>query len=395
MNSKTEICVLFSTFLFLSFTIIIAPASNADRGGIAISHVDIPLSEPEQKAIICWDGEREMLVLSTDIKAGQTTKALEILPLPSEPQIKTVNETMFTELKEMVEWRGELDEGGKGADRGDLDAGEQVDVKIVFHKRIGVHNITVIEAFTTDGFAGFVSAFMQDIGLEPMSFPEAESIAESYMNRDINFFVLDVIELSTSVQSPQPLMFSFDSDSVYYPMEITSLTGGNTHIIMFILTPYSPVGDDYWTGEDSFFSEKRIQWQDERIIEPVKPGSPVNFKRLLVTNVHREEFRYEAEYYDDYNYDSIKYNDLIEIFRFFEGTSRINIGVYEYEGPVKMQGDIDIGNYSISARKLDLEVEVKPFNVILLLFVPPVVIFILIIIVIIYISRKGERYRQN
>jgi hypothetical protein len=387
MGALKIIEVWFVIILFASVAFTTVPGTMADKGGVSVSQVNIPLSEPEQKAIICWDGEEELLILSTDIKADENTKALEILPLPSEPDIKTMNETVFSNLKEMIEDYGHYEDTSKGLGGDSGDDEELPDIRIVFNKRLGVHNITVIEAFTTTGFAQFVSNFMEAIGLEPMSFPAAESLAASYMARNINYFVLDVVDLSTSLQSPQPLMYRFASDSVYYPMEITSLTGGESHILLFILHPYDSVGEIYETSDESFFNKKYDTWLDEKIIDIKKPDSPVDFERIVSTDVNVEALRTRAFSWDE---DEIVDHDMYELYDFFKETNSIKIQVYEYEGPVVMEGDIDIGNYSVIAHKIDTEYEVKGLNLVLLTLVPPLIIVALIVIVIIYTGKKKK-----
>ena len=78
--------------------------AEADRGMVSIEKVDIPLYEPGQRAIICWNGTEEILVLSTNVYAQESTKVLEIMPLPSVPTIETCDVRVFETLKSLVEW---------------------------------------------------------------------------------------------------------------------------------------------------------------------------------------------------------------------------------------------------------------------------------------------------
>ena len=59
----------------------------ADRGSISL-RPNIKLYEPNQRAIIAWNGRTEILLLSTDLRASAPTKVLEVLPLPAEPKVK-------------------------------------------------------------------------------------------------------------------------------------------------------------------------------------------------------------------------------------------------------------------------------------------------------------------
>jgi hypothetical protein len=182
-------------------------------------------------------------------------------------------------------------------------------------------------------------------------------------------------------------MYRFASDSVYYPMEITSLTGGESHILLFILHPYDSVGEIYETSDESFFNKKYDTWLDEKIIDIKKPDSPVDFERIVSTDVNVEALRTRAFSWDE---DEIVDHDMYELYDFFKETNSIKIQVYEYEGPVVMEGDIDIGNYSVIAHKIDTEYEVKGLNLVLLTLVPPLIIVALIVIVIIYTGKKKK-----
>ena len=381
--------------VLLIVVLMILPFSTvtADKGGISITHIDIPLSEPGQKAIICWDGAEELLILSTDIKASQTTKVLEIMPLPVEPEILTCNYTIFESVKKLVEWQESRDESKSGG-LGDGDANDEKppEIDIIFHKSLGIHNLTVIKAYTATGFANWTSEFIRSVGLTPMTYPKAEKLAQTYISRNIQYFVLDIIELTPELTSPQPLIYRFKSNSVYYPMEITSLTGGESHILLFILTPYERVKDSYDKKEDSFLSETITTWQDETYIELEPPSSPVSFKKITSTNVNTWAFQdngvetYEG-FYDD--------PDIHYIKDFFSEQNRIKISVYEYSGPVEMSGDISVNTYSIEAVKIDEESQVKAGNLIMVLMIPPVVLVMGVVGLLIYMSRKQNKPKNK
>ena len=388
---KRMICI----FVLSMFLIGILPVPNVigDRGSISIIHVDIPLYEPGQKAIICWDGVQEMLILSTDIKADQTTKVLEIMPLPAEPQISTCNYTIFESIKRLVEWREKTsnDERTGGFDDSNSENEKPPEIDIIFHKNLGIHNMTVIKAYTASGFANWTGEFIRSVGLTPMSYPKAEKLAESYISRNIQYFVLDIIELTPELSSPQPIIYKFYSTSVYYPMEITSLTGGESHILLFILTPYELVRSAYDRKEDSFLNERTTTWQDEKFIALEPPNSPVSFKKITSTDVSTWVFDYSGvNTYDGFYSDS----DIHHIKNFFRNLKRVKIGVYEYDGPVEMTGDISVKTYSIEAVKIDEESQVKAVNLILLLMVPPIILVVLVVFLLLYMSKKQNQTKK-
>ncbi|MEW5759370.1 MAG: DUF2330 domain-containing protein, partial [Candidatus Thermoplasmatota archaeon] len=359
----------------------------ADKCMVVVNPVYIPLYEPGQKAIICWNGTEELLTLATDVKAEEPTKALEILPLPSEPDIKISNVSVFEKLKKLVVRYAERKAAGEfGVAKTGVETPE---VEIIFHEKLGVHNITVIKAYTKEGFAKWVNNFMESVGLTPMSFPKAENMASVYMERGINYFVLDLIELTTEVLSPEPLMYRFNSTSIYYPMEITSIIGGETHILLFILTPHKVIKPPYKKKEHLFFGVMETTWQDELYINVKTPDSPVNFRRITDIEISPHQLQREAK--DEYIYDKENYSGIYELYDFFKKYDAIKVGVYEYKGSVEFKGDIAIKEYSTQTVKVDEKFELNTVNLLLAILIPPVVVTIILVAFILYMGRKYQK----
>ena len=59
----------------------------ADKGSIPFN-ANVQIFEPNQRALIAWNGLEEILLLTTDLYASETTKILEVIPLPSEPEVE-------------------------------------------------------------------------------------------------------------------------------------------------------------------------------------------------------------------------------------------------------------------------------------------------------------------
>jgi hypothetical protein len=168
-------------------------------------------------------------------------------------------------------------------------------------------------------------------------------------------------------------------------MEITSLTGGESQILLFILIPYERVKDSYDKKEDSFLSEKITTWQDETFIELEPPYSPVSFKKITSTNVNTRVFQdHGVKTYRGFYSDP----DIHYIKDFFSEQNRIKISVYEYDGPVEMSGDISVNAYSIESVKIDEESQIKAANLLIVLAIPPIVLVLGVVVLMIYMSRK-------
>jgi len=221
--------------LFLS----LPPSVLADSGMISISIAEhISIYEPGQKAIIAWDGQQEILILSTDVYAEGDTIALRIIPLPSQPEkIEQGDFNSFLRIRDLIYDRFRhrhtwLDcPGGKGG--GD---GEGVD--IVFHEKIGAHDIWVAKATDAAGFVDWAEDFLIQNQIQyQISSPQLETLAAEYIDDGIQFFVFDLIELSPDQNSVEPIVYQFQSDTLYFPLRISSIIPGYTEISLFLLTP--------------------------------------------------------------------------------------------------------------------------------------------------------------
>ncbi len=211
----------------------LAQVALADRGMVPIG--DVSVYGPGQKAIIAWNGDEEIMILSTDVSASGDSQVLEILPLPSEPKVEKGDFASFEQVNKLIEehfprhwW--------DGFRKGMLSPGEGVE--IIFHEKIGAHDITVVKAADAPELVLWAENFLEDAGIEhEISSPKLESLVSDYIARDIDYFVFDLIEVTSEPRSIEPIVYRFDSDFLYYPLKISTLAEGWTDINLFLLTP--------------------------------------------------------------------------------------------------------------------------------------------------------------
>ena len=111
-------------------------------------------------------------------------------------------------------------------------------VQIIFHEKIGAHDITVIKAADSAELVRWAEKFLEDAGIgHRISSPKLESVAGEYMAGGINFFVFDLIEITSEPKSIEPIKYRFDTEFLYYPLKISTLAEGWTDINLFLLTP--------------------------------------------------------------------------------------------------------------------------------------------------------------
>ncbi|MBN2186310.1 MAG: DUF2330 domain-containing protein [Dehalococcoidia bacterium] len=232
--------VLLLVISFGLVTVPLAPVAMADRGMVPIS--DVSVYGPGQKAIISWDGKEEIMILSTDVRASGDSQILELLPLPSEPQIEKGDFASFEQVDKLIQKHSpgpQWDRSGKVK----LTQGEGVE--IVFHEKIGAHDITAVKAADSAELVQWAQGFLERVGIgHKVSSSKLESLVEDYIGRGIDYFVFDLIEVTSEPKSIEPIIYRFDTNSLYYPLKISTLAEGWTDINLFLLTP-QPV-DLHW-----------------------------------------------------------------------------------------------------------------------------------------------------
>jgi len=202
-------------------------SSLADRGMLPLA--DVSVFGPGQKAIVAWNGMEEVLILSTDVYADAATMVLEVLPLPSEPDViektdlspfQTINKLMG-DHKPLVQFRGEDKATG---------------VEVIFHEKIGSHDITVVRVDDSRQFEDWANDFLEERGMgRKVSSQKLASLVDSYIDDDIPFFVLDLVEVSSEPRSIEPILYRFKSSRLYFPLRISTLASGSAQIAIFAI----------------------------------------------------------------------------------------------------------------------------------------------------------------
>jgi len=252
VNMKNSCFGFFYVFLAL-FLLSCFPTVSADRGMIPIEPT-VSVYEPGQKAVVAWNGQEEILILSTDVTANGGTWVLEMMPLPSNPTvIEKASFESFVTIQELI-WTYAPEVLGRyygGAEQTES-------VEVVFHEKIGAHDIIVVNASNAPNLIQWIESFLEanEISRE-ISLQNFESVIEDYLTRGFCYFVLDLIDLSSEQRSVEPILYRFETHFIYYPLKISSPINGNTKITLFVLTkgrigggfffiPYYPLSVAYY-----------------------------------------------------------------------------------------------------------------------------------------------------
>lgn len=225
-------------FLIIILVMILAPSlCLADRGMIP-HDPNVQLFEPNQRALIAWSGQEEILLLTTDLRASAPTRVLEVLPCPSEPTVKKGSLKTFEHATYVINTHirrpDKKRNGGKSVDSHSRDqsAGE-----VTFHAQIGAHDVSVTHVLSGDGFVSWIENALKNQGVKNPTVPAwVKSAISGYIAEGFDWFVFDSVELGPEIKTAQPLAYRFKTDRLFYPLKITKVNGPTT-VDLIILTP--------------------------------------------------------------------------------------------------------------------------------------------------------------
>jgi len=243
-------------YLLIISLITLSPLSVFADGGMIIWPPDVHLDQTAQNAIVAWNGQKEIIILSNDIQSSESATALRIVPLPSNPSdIKEGSFESFEKLVEIInlkieDIRNQWIFGGK-----DEENAPTAGIEITFQEKIGAHDVTVVKVNNLDYFLEWIESFATNKGLKVKAISsEFKEGIKNYLKRNIRYFVFDVIDTAEGEESINPLIYSFNSDSLYYPILISGVSEieeSRAEIRVFLITKDSPrerTVNPYWRG---------------------------------------------------------------------------------------------------------------------------------------------------
>jgi hypothetical protein len=222
-----------SAKLTAALLLVWAAASDADRGLVPLGP-GVQVFEPVQQALVAWDGQEELLLLTTDVHASAEAEVLEFLPLPSEPAVEQGDRELLRRATSLINQRlmeshtGRRSYEGKGRPAGE----------VTFEGRIGVHQITVAKVLHASAFTNWAERALGKG--KPEGFVLPPSVlrgVEQYVADGCRWFVFDLISAGENRASTDALQYRFASKTLYYPLRATSTASGRSTIRLLVLTP--------------------------------------------------------------------------------------------------------------------------------------------------------------
>ena len=222
---------LFIFILFVSMSV------HADRGSIPFDPY-VKIFEPTQRAMIAWNGEEEILLLTTDMRASDSTEVLEVLPLPYEPVVKKGDLETFRKATYLINKKIRRPDLLISKRNGGKERGAQPAGKITFHKKIGAHDISVANVLNKDGFVSWVEKYLDSLGVKNPEIPQGlKNVVDEYLGEKFTWFVFDVVSLDKEIKTNDAIQYRFKTDFLFYPVKIMNTEEGYTSMELLILTP--------------------------------------------------------------------------------------------------------------------------------------------------------------
>jgi len=233
--------LLIVVLLLLSFTFILPDSTSADGAFFSGYYQDI--IEPAQKAMIVYDDNIEELIIQVKFE-GKVTDFAWVVPVPNYPGVEEADKVLFSELsnltRPLTDYRdiyrygcGCVTEGEKPLPKGGVDIWEE--------KRVGNYSVTILSADDSQ-------ALIKWLGDNGYVFPDtAQSIVEYYVKNNwffvamkIDASTLEVDETGRIYGAIEPVRLSFTSDTIIYPMKLSSLSAAETQneILLYIFADY-------------------------------------------------------------------------------------------------------------------------------------------------------------
>jgi hypothetical protein len=186
-------------------------------------------NESEQNAVIAWNGEEEILVLSTDedtdVEGGSAV--LSVLPLPGEPvSVQPASTELFTDACGLIQTK--LGLIGRG--------------EMLLDAKIGTHNIFVWRLDSPDDFGLQVRAYIKEQyadQADALITEGVEDVIKDYFDRGFEYFAFDLSFMGEEDATKVAIAYRFKTEKLYYPLVVSKIGGSDapTRVRLAAFTP--------------------------------------------------------------------------------------------------------------------------------------------------------------
>ena len=219
--------------------LLLIPSTTALADGGFFNDIGQDIYQPSQKAVIFFADGREDLILSVRYE-GNADEFAWVIPVPARPSVEVADPELFWELADLT--RVHVVSGSKGLSPGMVSL-EGPGVDVLEEKIVGPYDVAILSA-------GDPAALVDWLNSNGYSFPEAsEEIIEEYIRKGW-FFVASRINIGEEASglakgTIEPLILSFESDRIVYPLRITSVSSDVCEVLLYVFTKQAVVPEEY------------------------------------------------------------------------------------------------------------------------------------------------------
>jgi len=241
--------------------------------------------EPEQKAVVFFQGGTEELVLSVHYGAAAEEFAW-LVPTPEPPQIAESDIALFRLMSAFTPGNEQHGWGMRYLDG--LKAGMENGVDVLEERTVGAYDVSVVRSDD----AGALKGWLEERGFDYDD--HAEEVLKDYMERGWCFTAMRIdpsmaagVGYDLLEGTIDPLRFTFNTSRPVYPLYISSLNPGMTEVLLYV------IGDQPYHHEDMVL-EYAERWQPVQVaaLEAFSDlaGKMENAGGCYVTKLRREHY---------------------------------------------------------------------------------------------------------
>ena len=204
------------------------------------------LYQPAQKAVILYGNSTgnstEHLILSVSFE-GDAEDFAWVIPVPDKPEIAVTDPELFRELSDFT--ATEFPGGGGGFGCGAAAPGDQEGVDVIEEQVVGPYATAILSATNATALADWLNA-------NGYIFPEdGEEIVNEYIEKEWYFVATKINAMDEDTGYAlaegdiEPMVLSFASEEIVYPLRITSLSATKSQVLLYVLTDHIMVPDQY------------------------------------------------------------------------------------------------------------------------------------------------------
>ena len=219
--------------------LLLMPSATALADGGFFIDIDQDIYQPSQKAVIFFADGREDLILSVRYE-GNADEFAWVIPIPARPNVEVADPELFWELADLTRVRVGPESGGLAPGMVSLE-GPGVDV--LEEKVVGPYDVAILSAEDP-------AALVDWLNFNGYSFSEAsEGIVAEYIRKGW-YFVANKISTGEAASglaegTIEPLIVSFESDRIVYPLRITSVSSALCEVLLYVFTEQAVVPEEY------------------------------------------------------------------------------------------------------------------------------------------------------